>query len=726
VGLPFEAMAHKAIRFLSLTLFLALASMEQVPSWGATLTPDPAENTAGPGEYPAYRIVENAGQFNPAVRFQIQTAHSLLWVTDRSLWLTVLSPPAATYRTPADSGRLEALLSGTRGVNIQLTFAGQAKGARLVPTDPRATRMNYILGSDPNRWRSGVRIWGGLTWRGLYPGLSLRLVEVGGEMGLVAEAASGADLSSLRLRVRGATYLRTAHGRPIAETAIGSVPLPIVLHGGQQMRAHPRGGQISFTEGSSSDEMARINQEEGPTAQASLRYGTFLGGAADDSTNGVAVGPDGSKYVAGWTNSLDFPTTPGAFDTTKDHLDAYVSRIDPSGSDLTYSTFLGGRSTDNVLSLAVGPDGTAYVGGSTSSEDFPTTPGAYDTTYNSSDSFITRLDPSGGGLVYSTFLGGADSGEDVRALELAGDGTVYVTGTTSSADFPTTPGAFDAVINDNGVGTYQDAFVTALNPAGTDLVLSTFLGGMFNDLGYGIAVGSDGSAFVTGETSSPDFPVTPGAFDPTQHAMYVTRVNADGTGLAYSTYLGGSELDIGWDIAVDATGTAYVTGQAYSADFPTTPGAYDRSPNGGSDAFVAKLNPSGSALTFGTFLGGGEADVARDLVIDPDGAVILTGDTESGSFPTTRRAFDRRRSGYTDAFVTRFDPAGSRLTYSTFLGGGDLEFGVSIAAGRPGSVSVSGLTSSAHFPTTPGAYDRTYNGRYDVFVATLRVLRPRT
>jgi hypothetical protein len=202
VALPSEAM-NKAIRFLSLALFLALASMEQVPSWGAMPTPDAAENTARPGEAPAYLIVENAGQFNPAVRFQIQTAHSLLWVTDRSLWLTVLSPRATAGRPHAGSRDPEAPPSGGRGVNIQVTFEGQAKGARLVPTDPRPTRMNYILGSDPNRWRSGVRTWSGLTWRGLYPGLSLRLAEVGGEMGLVAEAASGADLSSLRRRAWG-------------------------------------------------------------------------------------------------------------------------------------------------------------------------------------------------------------------------------------------------------------------------------------------------------------------------------------------------------------------------------------------------------------------------------------------------------------------------------------------------------------------------------------------
>ncbi len=437
-------------------------------------------------------------------------------------------------------------------------------------------------------------------------------------------------------------------------------------------------------------------------------------------------------YVTGWTYSFDFPTTPGAFDTTYGDGDGFVSKLDPTGSTLEYSTYIGGSTFDFADTIAVGWDGAAYVGGYTASDDFPTTPGAYDPTWNgTTDGFVAELNPAGDDLVFSTYLGGSDSNNDaVTALALGQGGAVSVTGNTMSADFPTTPGAFDTVINDDGQGLFEDGFVTQLNPDGSGLVYSTFLGGGTNDYGYGITVGSGGTAYVTGETQSGDFPTTPGAFDPSADGggdVFVTRVNTQGSALTFSTYVGGGGDDFGNSVAVDPGGAVYVVGATNSPDYPTTPGAYDTTINSSiySDTFATKVDATGSSLGYSTFLGGKDYDAATDLVLDPDGTLTLTGVSYSSNFPTTPGAFQSHRGGSGDAIVSRFDPTGSYLVYSSYLGGSGVvvDVGDAIASAGPGAVTVAGRTKNADFPVTSGAYDASYNGGLDVFVATLQVAK---
>jgi hypothetical protein len=466
-----------------------------------------------------------------------------------------------------------------------------------------------------------------------------------------------------------------------------------------------------------------------------LKYATFLGGRDDDEYNGtyMALGPDGSIFVAGTTFSSDFPTTPGAFDSTYDGGgDIFVAKFNPDGSNLVYSTFIGGADTDDTRALNVDPAGAAYVSGLTRSEDFPTTPASFSPDFNGGccDGFVVKLDPSGSTLGFSTFLGGADSTEVVSGLATLGDGTVYATGQTLSEDFPTTAGAYDRLLNDGGVGVADDAFVSVLTPDGSVLVYSTFLGGDHNDYGYAITVGPGATAYVTGEAQSADFPTTPGAFDETYNGggdPYVTRLSTDGSAVVSSTFTGGSAIDRGIAITLDSMGQVFITGDTSSGNYPTSPGAFDRSFNGLIDAYVTKLDPSGSSIVYSTFLGAGKSDLGVDLAVEPDGSVTLTGDTFSTGFPTTPGAFDRSRTGSGDAFVSRFGPAGKQLTYSSFLGGGGIvaDEGKAIGLAGPGVVTVGGWTASPGFPTTPGAYDRSFNGVVDVFVASLRVIPPK-
>lgn len=381
-----------------------------------------------------FLIVENEGQYPRAVRFKVETSQGILWVTDDALWITqferrpaAVNPSSLAHRLGSGAG----LPAGpARGINLKLAFLGHQAGVSLVPSDPLLTRTNYFLGSDAGKWRSGVRAYGTVTWRGLYPGVSVTLADVGGEPALVVRTVAGADPAELRIRVRGAKAVQASpDGRLVADTAVGSVPLPAIIHG-RPLAASVHGSDVSF----SGSIVLRRPAPEVPSRPRSsgqgLLYGTFLGGSGDDYYNFIrlARGQDGSTYVAGTTFSTSFPTTPGAFDTTYNGSgDVYVSKLDPTGSSLDYSTFIGGGGLDDGWALALGVDGSVYVGGLTSSDDFPTTPGAFDTTYAGGDGFISHLDPSGSGLVYSTFIGGSIC-DVVGALTMSADGTVYATG----------------------------------------------------------------------------------------------------------------------------------------------------------------------------------------------------------------------------------------------------------------------------------------------------------
>ncbi len=332
-----------------------------------------------------------------------------------------------------------------------------------------------------------------------------------------------------------------------------------------------------------------------------------------------------------------------------DQYDAFVTKLNAAGSALVYSTFLGGFDIDDALSIAVDGAGNAYVGGETGSSNFPVTSGAFDTTRNGEyDAFVTKLNAAGSALVYSTFLGGSLV-DFVWNTKVDAAGNAYVVGSTRSADFPTVAGSFDTTQN----GEF-DAFAAKLNPAGSALVYSTFLGGSGFDSAMGLAVDAGGNAYVAGGTGSADFPTTAGAFDTTSGGGFITKLNSSGSALVYSTFLRGASAS---SLVVDGTGNAWFTGSA-GPDFPATPDAFDTSHNGMADAVVAALNPAGLALVFGTFLGGTQSDVGNGIGFDPGGNAIVVGHTYSTDFPTTAGAFDRVWNGdmlifWGDAFVAK-------------------------------------------------------------------------
>jgi len=413
-----------------------------------------------------------------------------------------------------------------------------------------------------------------------------------------------------------------------------------------------------------------------------LVYSAYIGGSADDQGMGIAVDASGNAYVTGITSSPDFPITPEAVQAAladpSGGYDAFVIKLDPSGSSLVYPTYLGGiGSYDWGASIAVDTPGNAYVAGATWSLDFPTTAGAFQPVfpgmnrYGASTAFVTKLNPTGTALVYSTYLGGSSdrAGDAATGIVVDAAGNAFITGTTSSPNFPTTPGAFQTALAANSISIPMDAFVTKLNPAGSALVYSTFLGGTGDDAASGMALDTDGNAYVTGQTSG-DFPTTAGVYQPRPGLSanaFVTKLNPTGSGLVYSTYLGGNASAYGSSIAIDTARNAYLTGGIYQTcgqyscinDFPTTLGAFQPNYGGGAeDAFVAKLNSLASALVYSSYLGGSGFDGGAGIAVNGTGNAYVTGATNSINFPTTLGAFQPVYGGGLggDAFVAKIAP----------------------------------------------------------------------
>ena len=640
-------------------------------------------------------FVPNRGQTDARVRYSAQQAGLSVFFT----------------RTEA----VFALAKGKRGAALALRFLG-AGPAAIEGRRPGTGRVNYLTGNDPAKWHRDLPTYGQVVYRNLWPGVDMAFRGAEGRLKYEFVLRPGAKVADISLAYGGTGALSLDRaGNLRIPTPLGVLrderPVSYQQIGGRRV---PVASRFSVAGGRSFGFAVGAYDRRVPLViDPGLVYSTYLGGINFDEGSGIAVDATSAAYVTGRTGSPSFPTTVGAFDTTHNGgEDAFVTKLNPAGSGLVYSTFLGGSGSEQGKGIAVDAAGAAYVTGLTGSANFPTTPGAFDPTHNGGeDAFVSKLSPTGSGLVYSTFLGGSGMDQGWGIAVDAG-GAAYVTG-LASASFPSTPLAFDPSHNGGA-----DAFVTKLNTAGSaPLLYSTFLGGTGTDQGYGIAVDAAGAAHVTGITVSPAFPTTPGAFDTSHNGgfdAFVTKVNPAGSApLLYSTFLGGSGNDQGRGIAVDAGG-AYVTGHTSSAGFPTTPGAFDTSHNGADDAFVSKLNPSlvgAASLLYSTLLGGSLSDLGFGIGVDAGGAAYVTGQTRSSDFPTTTGAFDTSHNGGNDdAFMSKLNATGSMLLYSTFLGGSGLDRGAALAVDIAGAAYVTGLTASANFPTTIGAYDTTFNG----------------
>ena len=621
-------------------------------------------------------------------------------------------------------------------VRMRLVGADAAAESRGVGGPVGVT--NYLTG-DRSAWVTGVPSYGSVRYAHAWPGIDV--VYKGAATGLEYDfvVAPGADPARVALAFDhevdvaddGDLVITTAagpvrHRKPFVYQEDGGrrAPVPAAYRVGPDRR-------VGF-------DLGRYDPAKPLVIDPVVVYSTFLGAPLGEAVNGIAVDGAGHAYVAGSTTSADFPVTPGAMQAAKGAGatdDAFVAKFNPTGNGLVYSTFLGGSAADAATAIAVDAAGNAYVTGTTASTNFPTAnavqaaKGAGTTT----DAFVAKLNAAGNALVYSTYLGGGgvDAG---RGIKVGPAGDAYLGGSTDSTNFPTA-NALQATLAAGTCPTTavpanpcSDAFVARLNPAGSALAFSTYLGGSGPDVANGIAVDGAGDVYVAGSTRSNNFPTASpfqgahgGGTCPTDTIpaalctdAFVAKLPASGTALAWSTYLGGGAADSAAAIAVDAAGDPYVTGAAASTNFPTA-APFQGAKGGGPepDAFVTKMSASGASLVYSTYLGGLEQDQGSAIAVDGTGSAHVSGIANSELFPVERPV--ARLGGNQEAFVARLNPAGNGLVYSSHYGGIGSEDARAVATDGSASTYIGGLTSFARVPEyfpTVNAFQPTFGGGF--------------
>ncbi|MFI5219077.1 MAG: SBBP repeat-containing protein [Bacteroidia bacterium] len=588
---------------------------------------------------------------------------------------------------------------------------------------------NYLIGNDLSKHASYVGLFGEITGYSLYPGIDMRYYSDKGSMRYDLIVRPGSDPSQIKLKITGADAIRSQNGAVFFKTSLGEIQMNDLYVYEKETKKQVSCNWIIKNDNELIFSIGDYDKSRTLVIDPVI-FSTYLGGGNADYGYGFTIDSNGNSYITGSTMSQDFDVTPGAYQSGYGggSLDIFITKLNPTGTSLIYSTFIGGAKGEYSFGIAVNGNGNSFITGSTYSTDFDLTPGAFQTTADSvsGNAFVLELNLTGTMLVYSTLFGGAtvDVG---NCITLDANNNAYVGGTTNSLDFDITPGAFQTTYEGNG-----DAFITKVNSTGDSLIYSSYLGGSLGEIAYDVNVDNMFNVYLTGITSSLNFDVTTGAYQTSYGGngiypgdVFITKMNPAGNALIYSTYLGGSDYDTPGlhSSTIDSQGNIYLTGFTASLDFDTTAGAYQTTHAGGSfnfpfDVFVIKLNPTGTALVYSTYLGGSGEERAYTTDIDNSGNVYVTGRTNSTDFDVTPSAYQPTGGLFaSDAFITVLNPAGSSLVYSTYLGQDYYnDEGACIIVNANGSVYLLGLTESPNFPITPGAYQDSLDGSYDIFV----------
>ncbi len=676
-------------------------------------------------------------------------------------------------------------------------FAGQPSGENRLPAV-----ANYFIGNDSAKWRRNVPTYGSVRYTGVYDGIDLVYHGDHRQLEYDFVVTPHADPGRIKLRLAGVAALRlTPEGdlRIVAGHGEIAIRKPAIYQESNGGRTPVQGSFLLAGRGTVQFRIGAYDRNRPLIIDPVLAYSTYLGGSTSDVANAVAVNSAGRAFVAGETCSADFPTTTSAYQKklkSSGSCTAFVSKLDSEGTGLVYSTYLGGSGGDLASAIAIDSSGDAYVAGLTFSSDFPITSGAFqqqnkgvgNKTYNG---FVAELNPQGSALVYSTYLGGSGNtdaygyiqGDGVSAISLDSAGNTYVTGFTYSPDFPVTGGAFEPR-NKALANAVWSGFVSKLNAQGTSLIYSTYLGGSgvcttdqvyqtvtcVGDQANAVAVDASGNAYVAGSAASTDFPITNGSANPNNTANfsyclesegpypyycipgddngygttsgYTSIFSPDGSELVFSSYLGGSGScqvssdcndplnaclqtlvgcygDSASSIALGPSGAIYVAGQTSSTDFPVSSRAYQQKNSSGSsasNAFVTEYDPLGSGIHYSTYLGGSgscnssgacSGDQVNSIAVDSSGNAYVAGTTSSPDFPTYdgfQRANKSQGPLLSTSFISVLDATGATLDFSTLMGGSGSDIGNSLALTPGRNVFVAGGSSSTDFPVERGAF----------------------
>jgi hypothetical protein len=674
----------------------------------------------------AVPFTPNAGRFPEQVKFQAPLPSGSFYLTEDSLFYSFLKKEKPELKKGVDHGNAELIafreiLVDEKGRPVRLKPAGEKKSL---------TRVSYFRGNDPSGWKTGLTTYNTVSLGEICPGVELKVRASARNVEKVFHLAPGASPENIRIKVEGVKYITAGPGGRLAlETGEGRIfmgrPAAFQEADGQRSEVDV---EYAVYEGNTYGFRADAYDETLPLvidpAIDTLLASTFLGGSGQEDYVSAAIGQLGNIYVAGHTQSVDFPLTAGVRHLSSNVAPAvFTACLSNDLRTLQSAAFLEGGICD-VIRLA--ETGDVYVGGWVTSADFPVTPGAYDTSFNVFKAFISRLDPSLTVLLASTYLGGSSlSSQSVNCIALDPSGSVYVAGATGSADFPITPGAFQTAFTGS-----QEGFVSKLDPNLSTLLASTLLGGYGGDYVNALALDGSSNIYAAGRTESANFPITPGAFRTERIGTeaFVSRLTGDLSTLLASTFIGGSENDYGTDMTLDSSGNVYVAGYTGSKDFPVSSTAFKKRFKDESisetDGFISILSGDLAGLVASTLLGGSRNDDYLKITIDGNGRVYATGDTSSPDFPVTWGSYDLDyNGGVVDIFISMLDPTLSVLEASTFLGGSDAGGAGSISLDDRGDIIIAGSTRSSDFPLTPEAFDTTFSGGSEGFISKLSINR---
>src|ERR1700722_6885205 len=681
----------------------------------------------------------NQGQISPQVQFLSRGKGYTAFLTAGELVLSLRPTDSATTAGIAAAPTTKNTKQ-VQNTTLQFRLVGAAQTPLAVGEDPQPGKVNYFIGNDPEKWHTNVQTYAKVRYRNVYPGIDL--VYYGSHRQLEYDFAisPGADPSRIQFEIKGAKQIHLdSQGDLVLQTTNGTLHFqsPVVYQESNGLRVPVLGAYVMNDSTHIAFRVAQYDSSKPLVIDPVLVYSTYVGGSGNDLPVGIAVDNTGSVYIAGYTDSVDFPLAAlGSLPTGADHV--FVAKLDPSGSTLVYADYIGGNSQDYGYGLVLDSANEVYVTGTTSSSNFPVVSPYQGSLLGAFNGFLTKLSADGSSLLYSTFLGG-NSADVTSTIAIDSAGSVLVAGYTFSTNFPVA-NAYQATVSPNQGGLLGEyGFLTKFSPDGSSLVYSTYLGGNSNvpyNCGTpcwgtpssaigGIALDASGSAYVTGNTNTYNFPTTPSAYLPTDvtpqnsSVGFVSKFSTAGN-LGYSTYLyesSGADTNLN-AIAVDSSGSAYVTGQAFSdGTFPINstsicdPGVLGWGCN---FAFVTKFDPTGSTLAYSTFLGPNNQATPQAIALDTkDNAYILSSSISSsfsmvdGIEPYTNES---------DLLLVEIDPLASTQLFATFLGGSANEYPAGMTLDSTGNIYIAGATDSTDLPVTQGAFQNLLAGSSNAFV----------
>jgi hypothetical protein len=663
-----------------------------------------------------------------------------VWFTADGMWMEIreyVEPrgqggvrvtPQTLNSQNSNNSRIPTPKYKYKRVILKQEFVG-ANVVQPVGRERLSWNSNFFYGNISEKWCTDVPNYAEVYYENIYNGIDLRYYSNDNGLKYDFIVHPGAKPEQILTRYAGANGLRIDNdGDLVIITEIQDLidNKPVIF---QEYEDHFKKVNGSFIKYNENEIGFSIKDDYDRNTilviDPLLEYSTLLS-ESNSGWGGIEVDSLGNAVISGLTNSNTFPVTPGAYDTSYNNDDdIFVTKFNNNGSALIFSTYIGGSTDDFVNNIAIDSQDFTYITGITNSWDYPTTQGAYDTTFSNQrwDVVITKLNPTGSSLGYSTFIHGSDpNGERGRDIFVDSKGCVFVTGSTYSSDFPVTQNAYDSTHDG-----YEDVFVLKLNYTGAALDYSTFIGTGDSEAGLGIIADSKGNAYVTGGAYS-GFPTTLNAYDTTHNGrrdVFVLKLNYNGSRLNFSTFIGGSQNDIGRNILLDRNENIIVTGNTDSTNFPVTNDSFDNTYNGGTrifgDVFALILNNYGTSLLYSSYIGGSDDEWYVRTTLNSRDEILISGFTNSSDFPVSHNALIKDYSDFNDTFIFHLGRNRSKLLYSTYIGGSGKDVFGDVAIDPSHNIYLFGYTNSPDFPTTPNAYEPKYKGGSQLYAFVMKI-----